>query len=343
MSGSIHPIQTPLFILCTRGGVNDMANSKPIKIGIVSLAEIGPRHWQVRYRDPQSGRDVRRRLEGLSKTEALNVAATVSTSALSERGFLPGKQTALPTIHEALAEGIKLSRQRPQIRKASCNHSSHFERWIKERFRGVKSWDQLQPRMIQAYVVDMEERGLAPDTVKNRLKPVKAAWRLMAENFPDRVRPLPRIRLATPKPTTVEILTPFEVSLYLDFLRVTDRYLHAFETTRFLCGLRMLETAALRAHDVDFESGVLTITETPSHIPKTKHPSGPSPSPPRRLAPCGSGSTNKGFSPLEGNSSRIGSGESGMLPGCPRESNAVCAGPLQPWGSRRSGWFDRTA
>jgi hypothetical protein len=172
-----------------------------------------------------------------SKNEALQIAAHVSTTSLSEKGYLPGKPRTLPTIHDALAETIKLSRQRPYIKKDSARRAGLFERYVEEQFRKVKTWDQLQPRMAMGYARMMEEKGLAPDSIKNNLKPVKATWKRMSENYPDQVRPLPTIWINSGPPRKVETLSALEASIYLDYLRVKDRYLHTFETVRLECGL----------------------------------------------------------------------------------------------------------
>lgn len=246
-----------------------MAKKPIIKIGIVSIKETGPKAWNLRYPDPATGRDIRRRLSGLDRNEVLEIAAHVSSKSLSENGYLPGKRSCLLTVHEALSESIRLSKQRPYIRKDSTRRAALFEAWLKENFRGVKTWDQIQPGMVQAYVNSLEERGLALDTIKNHIKPVKAAWRYMAENYPDRVKPLPKVHIQKKKPKPGQCLNPGEVSILLDWLQIKAPDLWPIATLQALAGLRMLEAASLRIRDIDFEKGTVEVTETDHHSPKT--------------------------------------------------------------------------
>jgi integrase len=246
-----------------------LAKKPTIKIGIVLVTEIGPRTWKLRYRDPATGKDIRRRLSDLEEKEVLRIAANVSCNALAERGYLPGKRPSTLSVHDALAESIRLSKQRPYIRKDSTRRAALFEKWLKENFRGVKTWDQVQPGMVQAYVNSLEERGLAYDTVKNHLKPVKAAWRHMAENYPDQVRPLPTIKIQKRKVKAIQCLNPGEVSELLAWLRVKSPALWPVATLQALVGLRMLEATSLRRQDIDFQRGTIEVTETDHHAPKT--------------------------------------------------------------------------
>jgi hypothetical protein len=94
-------------------GVNNMATKSLLRVGIVTLVSSGLDSWRLRYRD-QKGRDVRRRLRGLSKPEVLAVAAHVSQEALADKEYLPGKkrESAVPGIEEAIEEALRLGRMR---------------------------------------------------------------------------------------------------------------------------------------------------------------------------------------------------------------------------------------
>lgn len=249
-------------------GVNEM--KKPVlKIGIVRLDDLGGGKWSLRYRCPQTGADVRRRLQGINRKEALQVASTVSMNALSMQGYLPGSSHTLPTVHAAIAETIKMSRARDYIKTDMGKRGTMFEQWLAEHYPAVKTWDALKPYMIERWVRDMETT-FKPYTVRNRLQVVRMTWKRMTENYPDQCRPLPEIRLKADPPKPVDVLSPTELAAYLDHLRESDPYIHAFESVRFYTGLRMLETSSLRIQDVDLVNGLLTITATPTHTPKTK-------------------------------------------------------------------------
>jgi integrase len=114
-----------------------------------------------------------------------------------------------------------------------------------------------------------EERGLAFNTIRLRLQPVKMAWRFAMENWPDEVWPLPRNRLSVTAPREIDCLGPKEVAALLDWLRNREPDLWAMASLQVLAGLRVLEAAAIRRQDVDLARGTVRITDTGFHKPKT--------------------------------------------------------------------------
>ena len=258
----------PQFI--PRKGVNELAKKPTQRIGVVTIQDLGSRKWKVRYRDPLSGQDVRRTLSGLSLTEVQRVASHLSQEALSDTGFLPNRKRSLPTVREAIADSIRLSKQRPHIRKNSGVRGNLFLRWLEATHPRVASFADLRPSMVQEYVHDMESRGLAHMTVRNHLRPVKHAWKYVADNYPDDVRPLPTIRLAVDPPKPLECLDVEEVSLLLGWLSEHKPDLYPMAVLQALAGLRMLEAASLRRQDIDLGQGTVTVTDTGEHVPKNR-------------------------------------------------------------------------
>jgi len=119
-----------------------------------------------------------------------------------------------------------------------------------------------------AYVRELEDKGLAFDTIRLRLFPIKATWKLVSENHPDLVRPLPRIKLAAPAPREIECLDSEEVDALLGWLRENARDVWPIATLQALSGLRKLEATALRIQDVDFDEETVNVTGTGHHKPK---------------------------------------------------------------------------
>lgn len=249
------------------GGCNDM---KPFRIGPVSIQPEGVDRWLIRYIDPGSGKDVRRKLSGLSRKEIEVVALNLNKEFLVQGGYLPGAKPRLPSIAEGIAEAIELRNTIASTTQDRARRASLFVRWLAERHPGVTSWDQLRPAMVQAYAVHLEREGRAADTIRLNLAPIKLAWRHMAENHPDEVRPLPRIRVSVRPPREIECLEAGEVAELLDWLRDHATDLWPIACLQGLAGLRMLEAGALRRKDVDLERGLVTIADTGSHKPKTR-------------------------------------------------------------------------
>src|SRR5687768_4785557 len=103
------------YLILWRKEVNYL-NKKPIRIGIVSIISLGENHWTLRYCDPRTRRDIRKRFEGLSDKAIKKIASHISQEALLEKGYLPGKPPEVPTIYDALAEAIRLSNTRDYVR-----------------------------------------------------------------------------------------------------------------------------------------------------------------------------------------------------------------------------------
>ena len=251
-------------------GVSELAKKPILKIGVVSIKDCGSRKWSLRYVDPATGSDVRRRLSGLELREVQTIASHLSQEALSEKGFIPGRKKACPTVKEALLESIRLSRQRDYVKTDSTKRANLFTTWLEKRFPKVEVWSDLKPFVLQEYIRDMEARGLSHYSVRNNLRPVKAAWHFVYQNYPEAVRPLPMIRQASSPPRGIECLEPAEVRALLDWLRGKHPDLWAMASLQALAGLRVLEAASLRRQDIDLAKGTVTVTDTGHHVPKNR-------------------------------------------------------------------------
>lgn len=265
LSESVFPHWLPV-ITPRKGGVIELAKSNPV--GPVSIKSLGSSKWMLRFKDPSTGRDVRRVLTGVSETEARAVVRHVTGELLSGKGFLPLRGKTCPTIREGIAEAIRLSRQRPETKRDSANRGALFIRWLAERFPRVTHWSDLKPHMIQEYVRDIEGRGLAPFTVRNHLRPVKQAWKHVHENYPDEVKALPSIRLAVSPRIKVDCLEAGELDALLGWLKIHARDLYTMGIIQALCGLRTMEAASLKRRDVDLVKGTIHVCSNEHHTLK---------------------------------------------------------------------------
>ena len=270
-----HSFVRPLFLAIWPGkGVNELTKPARFKVGIVNVkqrrgSEDGRASWELRYFDPLTGHDIKRRVAGLARKEIAAIADNLTREAYQGNGYLAGRKMA-PTLDEAFNESVRLARGRQDTKLDYAKQGRKFVGWVSTHYPAVKTWEQLRPVMVQAYVRKLEEKGLAFDTIRLRLFPIKAAWKLVSENHPDLVRPLPRIKQAAPPKHEVECLDFAEVGLLLGWLREHARDVWPIATLQGLCGLRMLEAAALRIQDIDFEARTLTVCDTGFHRPKTR-------------------------------------------------------------------------
>ena len=252
-------------------GVQEM--KKPTQFGIVTITrrttpKKGRQYWLLRYTDPTTGADVRRRVSDQDIAEVKAMAKHLTREAYLGKGYLAGKPKA-PTIAEGLAEAIRLANTRETTTRDRAQRAKQFVRWLGENYPHVRTWDDLKPSMVRAYQLDMEGRGRAYDTIRLNLSPIKLAWRHLAENFPEIVKPMPRIKLKTPPKREIQCLGVNEVLALIEWLKTNAPDLWAMACLQGLAGLRMLEAAALRVQDVDLKAGTVMITDTGLHAPKS--------------------------------------------------------------------------
>ena len=270
------PARPPRLATRPRKGVQ-MLQKKParFKVGIVTVQEgrtpkLGKSFWELRYVDPGSGREVRRRLSGRSRDEVRGVAENLTSEAYQGRGYLAGRPKA-PMLEDGIVQTIKLSVARPGTKAGNLRRAKPFLVFMAANYPSAKTWGDIRAGMIEHYVRDLEAQKLARDTVRLRLAPVRAAWRRMRKDYPDLVNPTSPIMLAKQARREIECLRPGEVATLLDWVREYVPDLWPMACLQALAGLRMLEAAALRAQDVDLAAETLTVGDTGWHIPKTEY------------------------------------------------------------------------
>lgn len=241
------------------------------RIGSVSIEKTGPDRWLLRWRDRVTKRDMRRRISGLSRREIEDMVATINTDIIHDRGLLPTRKSKSPGLREGITDAIEKARTRKgtETEAERKRWAGLFCDWIDENYPHVSLFSELLPSMVQDYVLQLEQSGKAFDTVRLAVAPIKLAWRKFAEDYPDIIRPLPRIRQTRPGRREVACLEPDEVLALLGWLKAHEREIWGIAALRALAGLRTLEAAALRWRDVDLEAGAVTITKTDHHEPKS--------------------------------------------------------------------------
>lgn len=276
---SIYPaMQTPHALpspaIWPGSGVKPLATKLlKFKVGLVRVQECrtpkqGNGYFELRYTDPATGRDVKRRLAGLGPNEVRAVAEHLNGECYRGRGYLAG-QVSAPEITEALADVIKLAATRPHTTAGRAWQAKQFTDWLAVKYPKVKTWDALKPFMLQTYVRELEDRTLAFDSVRLAMAPIKLAWRAMADNYPELVRPLPRIRQKPAAPKAIQCLEAGEVATLIDWLKVNAPDLWPMACLQGLAGLRCWEASALREQDINLKAGTISVVDTGEHKPKT--------------------------------------------------------------------------
>ena len=234
--------------------------------------KLGKPYFELRYTDPATGHEVKRRLSGLELPEVRAVAEHLAKQAYQGKGYLAGQSKA-PGIEEGIVSAIQLSSARDATKSDWIERAKPFLAYMGERFPSVKTWGDLKPSMVKGYILECERSGLAFDSVRHRLAPVKMAWRLMHQDHPELVLPMPKIKLAAPDRREIQCLNAGELVVLLDWLKAFASDLWPMATLQALCGLRMLEAAALRVQDMNLRDKTITVTDTGNdgHKPKNRH------------------------------------------------------------------------
>lgn len=250
-----------------RGGVNKMREKTSLqKVSMVAIKEIAPGKYQLQWSDPQTREYMRRRLT-CSIEQAREAAFVISQNILQGKGVALGRSST-PGIKDATERAIRLSSALDETKRNLAGRAAGFVLWIAENYPRVRDWSDLRPSHVREYVSYLHKQGKARDTIRLALVPIKMAWRLVSEDYPE-VRPLPKISVPPSPPREIENLDEWELSVALAWLRRVHPTLGAVATLQALAGLRMREAVFLRRQDIDFRGGRVRITETPYHKPKT--------------------------------------------------------------------------
>jgi integrase len=117
---------------------------------------------------------------------------------------------------------------------------------------------EVTRRDVQRLVDDLRARGLQPSTVHNKLDPLRVLFRRAIRDELVQVDPILHLELPRVRGRRERIASPEQAEALIDALPIEDRALWA---TAFYGGLRRGELRALRWRHVDFDSGVLRVSE----------------------------------------------------------------------------------
>ena len=243
-------------------------------VGGVRVTRRKDNQWLIRYFDPATGRDVRRRLN--NPTHAMLEAAVNENNRciMGERGIVPGWRASASggqTLKDALLTSIRKTDAQAKVKTNYGASANRFILFMADKFPAVKFWADVKPGMISDWVADMRKRELAFDTIRITLEPVRRASKYWHNEAPDEYRDVYKaadIKLKRPVKSPPVVLTVPQAVGFLEWLRVNAPALHGMATLQAMCGLRMYEAAFLRQGDIDFNAGTLRVDETEWHKPK---------------------------------------------------------------------------
>lgn len=248
-------------------------------IGHVTLREIKPGKWRIRYQDPATGKDVQLRLKAGTYPEAVADAEAHNRYCRGEVEAPPhevkrekAKAMGL-TVEEAMKQAEAGLNYNTQTLRDHRLNASRFREFAEE--EGATRWKQISRELIRKFYRQMKACQLAHDTIRLRLLPVSitsAYWALESDEYTDEFKRA-QIKHKRPKDWEPEIkhLTLEETRAFLQHLRENCPWkYHALAMLGFYTGMRQLEIASLRACDVDAQTRIITVTDTETHDVKTE-------------------------------------------------------------------------
>ena len=246
-------------------------------VGFVALWADGER-WHLRYTDPTTGRDVRRRLPVATEAEAFELAVEANRALLAGKRFPGMKETQQAdalTVEAALAGSIRALRVTDESRRGYGRGANRFLRWLDENRPNVRTWADVTPGVLVAYLHGLQDAGLAFDSIRNALVPVKRAAAYWHGEHPDRFRDVARaagrqLRLERGSYRSPRALDSGQLRALLDWTRENAPDVHPIAALAGMAGLRLQEAGYLRHRDIDWTAGTVTVTTTPWHKPKTR-------------------------------------------------------------------------
>jgi integrase len=139
------------------------------------------------------------------------------------------------------------------------DYGKHFERYVKPDLGEVKLCD-LQPLMIQAVYSKMQEKALAPKTVRHAHQVLNGAlkqavrWRMVKYN------PADGAQLPKPKRRNIKPLTEEQLPKLLEVAKREGPHYPMFLLAA-TTGLRPQEYVALNWESVDLDAGTVTVRQ----------------------------------------------------------------------------------
>jgi len=234
-----------------------------------TLHEEKPGRWKVSGRD-SNGSYRRIRFNAKDLSEAMKMAEETLLQPQAEKPETPNEPDEFPTLHisEALLRASATRNWTEYTRQKDDKFCEYFLEWIDK--EGLAYWHELRYEHIQRYQRNLLDRGLAFDTIRLYLLPVRrtAAW--AASNWPERYVNFCQSHRISRRDGRSSTYNEDEGNPYLSIHKVLDflDWLARKEgqdsliigvALQGLAGLQMQEALRLTWEKVDLNEGTITI------------------------------------------------------------------------------------
>lgn len=168
-------------------------------------------------------------------------------------------------IEDALIDSGKHRGWTPDSLKHDLEYCGYFIKWLSP--QGLLYWDELDLETMEAYLASLEQKGLARQTVRHYLNPLKRTSKWIAAKHPKEFHDIcsglrhPKERLQLSGQPRNPTLTVHEVLDFLEWLEEhpTWNKLSTGIALQGLAGLSMQEALRLNWDDVNLKKGIITV------------------------------------------------------------------------------------
>lgn len=170
--------------------------------------------------------------------------------------------TAL-TVQDAITEFMlhqKASRHSPNTLHSYEYALGRLENWLA--LQGITTFDGIDPKALRAFMVQLEDLGLAPNSIHLIMRAVRALCRFLEREELILKSPMARVTMPRVDKRILPAFTDSEVSKLLgacsgaDWLSVRN---HALILFLLDSGVRLHECSALTVDSIDRQTGVMRI------------------------------------------------------------------------------------
>jgi len=215
----------------------------------------GSGQWQVRYRDPSG---IERARNFARKADAEKFLVTVEADKV--RGMWADPRLSNTTIAEWLPTW---QTSRVHLRPSTRAMSESLLRNHVIPYFGDRRLGSVTPTDVQGFVAHLEEKGLAPSTIRQSYLLIGGLFSSALESDLIVRSPCRGIKLPPRSQTEMRFLTADEVT---DLAEVIDDRYRALVLTAAYAGCRFGELAGLKTHRLDLLRRTLTVAEALSEV-----------------------------------------------------------------------------
>ena len=250
---------------------------KPVKLrntGYIRCRKTGGR-YEARWTQPD-GRDAKRVLKATSDAEALAMCKALNEQLLSDRGLIRNnRRMDVMPVSEGLSEAIRAMRLGELSVARNTRGAAQFQAYLAEHHPEVRKWSEIRPSMVAGWVAQMQSDGLAYDTIRLNVYPIRRASAFWAAEHPALYRDFVKdasLRIKRPETQReIAVLEPAAQMALIRALMGLGSTQGAIAVLSTMMGLRVLETAYIRHRDIDWSARTLTVAKSEMH-PKLKTP-----------------------------------------------------------------------